>query len=303
MAVWRDPRQRLRYGLIALLILAVAALATFYIERQAGELGARFTERAEFFALVIADRAALYLSQHKHDELRLLAQTVALGNVVYVQVFTEGQLIVDERGPLAAGLELPPVEGLEPYAERRSSANLRYLEIIKPLPRLGSAMAQGYVRLGTSLEPLAQEIRGKLLLIVALSLASVVAGIALIIYLTRPAARAWQQERKLEGARPESHPGVSSLTLDDAAKRVLLRGEEVELSPREFELLKLLSSEPGRVFSNREILEAVWKGQGFATAKDVKQYVYLLRRKLEEDPRHPQLILTVRGFGYKLNEI
>ena len=76
IVAWKDPR-RFKYGLIALFPLVVAALAAFYIERQVREFGARFTERAEFFALAFADRAALYLSQDKQDELRLLAQAIA----------------------------------------------------------------------------------------------------------------------------------------------------------------------------------------------------------------------------------
>ena len=302
MSTFGKDLRRLRYGAVGLLVLSVAALSTFYIERQSRELAARFTERAELFALALADRAALYLSQDKQEDLRLLAQTVALGNVLYIQVLSEGQPVVDERGPSATGLVLEAVgEPLGARVERRSSNGLRYLEIIRPLPQLSPAMSKGYVRLGTSLRPLEREIHGEILFIAALSLVSVLLGAALILYLSRPAARAWQRTERPEGTQPLPRPAIPSLVVDDAAKRVLLRGEEVELSPREFELLRLLASAPGRVFSNREILEAVWKGQGFATAKDVKQYVYLLRRKLEEDPQHPRLILTVRGFGYKLN--
>lgn len=300
--LWKEPRRRFGYGLIALLILVVASLAAFYIEQQARELGARFTERAEFFALAFADRAAFYLSQGKEEELRLLAQTVALGNVLYIQAFSEGRLIIDERSRLAAGLELPTAEKpLKAGVERRSYAGLSYLEVVRPLPQLTSSVSDGYARLGTSLEPLEQEIRGKILFAAAVSLVFIVVGMALIIYLSRSAAAIRQRAGGSADARPMPQPTGYPLSLDDLQKRVHLRGKEVELSPREFELLKLLASEPGRVFSNREILEAVWKGQGFATPKDVKQYVYLLRRKLEEDLQHPRFVLTVRGFGYKLN--
>ncbi len=304
-------RRRLRSGLgsIVLLILVVAAIAAVYIERQAGERSARYIERAELFALAFADRAALYLSEGKIEELRLLAQTVALGNTLYIQVYAEGRLILDERGPLAEGLELAPIPS-EPSPttaslERRSSSGrLHYLEIVRPLPRLGSIATEGHVRLGTSLEPLERELGSEALFIAGLSLALILLGAALILYFTRPLVRRAASPAEVEvkaSARASASP--PALVLDDAAKRVLLRGREVELSPREYELLRLLASAPGRVFSDREILEAVWKGQGFATAKDVKQYIYLLRRKLEQDPRNPELILTVRGFGYKLNRI
>jgi DNA-binding response OmpR family regulator len=91
-----------------------------------------------------------------------------------------------------------------------------------------------------------------------------------------------------------------ALVVDNTSKRVFLNGAEVKLSPKEYELVRLLASEPGRVFSNEEILQAVWTGRRWATAQDVKQYIYFVRKKLEADPENPQFIITVRGFGYKL---
>lgn len=93
---------------------------------------------------------------------------------------------------------------------------------------------------------------------------------------------------------------VGELSIDDEKKEVRLRGQPVELSPKEYELLRLLASRPGKVFSHREILEKIWAGSDFASSEDVKKYIYLLRNKIEQDPEEPKLILTVRGFGYKL---
>ena len=94
---------------------------------------------------------------------------------------------------------------------------------------------------------------------------------------------------------------VGALSIDYLSKAVKRLGEPVELSPKEFELVSLLASSPGRVFSNQEILDSVWPDGYAATSKDVKQYIYLLRRKLEPDPENPSVIVTVRGFGYKLD--
>lgn len=90
------------------------------------------------------------------------------------------------------------------------------------------------------------------------------------------------------------------LSIDDVRKEVWVRDKQVSLSPREYGLLKLLASEPGRVFSNEEILAHLWPESTYATSQDVQKYVYLLRKKLEENPAHPKIILTVRGFGYRL---
>jgi len=93
---------------------------------------------------------------------------------------------------------------------------------------------------------------------------------------------------------------VGELEIDDSVKQVKLKGRTVSLSPKEYELLKLLASEPGRVFSHREIIAEVWQNKPFITSSDVTKYIYLLREKLEDDPENPKYILTVRGFGYKL---
>lgn len=93
---------------------------------------------------------------------------------------------------------------------------------------------------------------------------------------------------------------VGPLEIDDHRKTVRLHGQVIELSPKEYQLLKLLASEPGRVFSDEEILRKVWPEGSLASSMDVKRYIHLLRRKLEPDPKTPKLILTVKGFGYKL---
>jgi DNA-binding response OmpR family regulator len=103
--------------------------------------------------------------------------------------------------------------------------------------------------------------------------------------------------------KPSARPAlirVGDLEIDDSVKHVKVKGRTVSLSPKEYELLKLLASEPGRVFSHQEIIAEVWQNKPLITSSDVTKYIYLLREKLEDDPENPRYILTVRGFGYKL---
>jgi DNA-binding response OmpR family regulator len=100
--------------------------------------------------------------------------------------------------------------------------------------------------------------------------------------------------------QPPERWRVGELEIDDTQKCARLRGREVALSPKEYELLKLLASQPGRVFSDEEIIRHVWPEGGLASSTDVKRYIYLLRQKVEADPKNPALVLTVPGFGYKL---
>jgi len=94
---------------------------------------------------------------------------------------------------------------------------------------------------------------------------------------------------------------AGEVVVDDERKEVTVRGKPVALSPREFEILRLLTSRPGKVFSSAEILGAAWPDREGATVEDVKKYIHMLRRKIERDPAKPRIIVTVRGFGYRLS--
>ena len=95
---------------------------------------------------------------------------------------------------------------------------------------------------------------------------------------------------------------TGELVINDERKEVLVRGQPVSLSPKEFELLRLLASKPGKVFSTEEILAAVWPDRDAAAAEDVKKYVFMLRSKIERDPADPKIIQTARGFGYRFEQ-
>lgn len=97
------------------------------------------------------------------------------------------------------------------------------------------------------------------------------------------------------------------LVIDDERKEVWIGERCVTLSPKEYSLLSLLASAPGRVFSSQEIVDALWTEPSrvaghpsYATGQDAQKYVYLLRRKIEKDEAKPEIVLTVRGFGYRL---
>jgi DNA-binding response OmpR family regulator len=89
------------------------------------------------------------------------------------------------------------------------------------------------------------------------------------------------------------------INLDPARRRVLVEQHEVDLTFNEFELLYVLISNPGIVFSREALLSRVWKDQTFVTVRSVDTLVKRLRKKIERHPADPSLILTVWGAGYK----
>ena len=98
-------------------------------------------------------------------------------------------------------------------------------------------------------------------------------------------------------ASPE-YVAVGEVTLDAARHLVQVRGKSVELSPKEFNLLWLLTSNAGRVVPRPFIIDAVWGAEFYGDVKALDVYIRLLRRKIEADPDHPRLIETIRGVGY-----
>jgi DNA-binding response OmpR family regulator len=93
---------------------------------------------------------------------------------------------------------------------------------------------------------------------------------------------------------------VGDLEIDSQAHTVICAGRALDLSPREFDLLSLLATQPEKVFSTEEILAQVWGAEFVGQPQVVYVHIRWLRQKLESDPDHPQRILTVRGVGYKL---
>jgi DNA-binding response OmpR family regulator len=92
---------------------------------------------------------------------------------------------------------------------------------------------------------------------------------------------------------------IGQLEIDLTGRTVTVGGQPVELTPKEFDLLVLLASNPVRVFGRETLLEKVWGYDYLGDSRTVDVHIQRLRRKLEEDPHHPRYLLTVRSIGYK----
>jgi DNA-binding response OmpR family regulator len=92
---------------------------------------------------------------------------------------------------------------------------------------------------------------------------------------------------------------AGDLVLDPNTREVMLRDRAVELTAKEFELLRMLMAHPNRVFSRDALLEHVWGYDYFGSTRTVDMHISRLRDKIEDDPASPTFIVTVRGVGYK----
>lgn len=129
-------------------------------------------------------------------------------------------------------------------------------------------------------------------------------------YLTKPyrlrelLARVRAQLRRAYGSLASAGADilyVGELVVDRSRGTVSRKGQDIVLTPTEFRLLVYLAQHPGQVFSRGQLLEAVWGySPEHSDENTVKVHIRRLREKIEPDPANPEVITTVRGFGYKM---
>ncbi len=107
-----------------------------------------------------------------------------------------------------------------------------------------------------------------------------------------------RRSRRADAAVPDRLT-VGGVTVDAARHAVWVRGAEVAVSPKEFNLLRLLMAHAGQVIPRARIIDTVWGMDFYGDVKALDVYIRLLRRKIEADPDRPRLIQTVRGVGYR----
>ncbi|MFQ6001523.1 MAG: response regulator transcription factor [Anaerolineae bacterium] len=129
-------------------------------------------------------------------------------------------------------------------------------------------------------------------------------------YVTKPfsfaelTARVGAVLHRARRGKPTEAPRVyifDELVVDVDHKEVSVRGQPVDLTPTEFELLVCLAENAGRTLTHEQLLARVWGDDYFDTGY-VKRYIWYLRRKIERDPSNPEYIITERGFGYRLGD-
>jgi DNA-binding response OmpR family regulator len=92
------------------------------------------------------------------------------------------------------------------------------------------------------------------------------------------------------------------LRIDPARREVMIGERQVDLTPKEFDLLRLFASNPGRVFPRKYLLEKIWDYSYEGYDRTIDSHINRLRAKIEENPENPQMVLTVWGIGYKFSD-
>lgn len=106
--------------------------------------------------------------------------------------------------------------------------------------------------------------------------------------------------RLTAGAVPSRSIKMDDLEVDDGARLVLVKGNRVNLTPTEYKILRLLMEKPGRVLSNKQIYESIWKMAPIGADNIVAVHIRHIREKIEENPQEPRYLQVVWGQGYRV---
>jgi len=299
-----DERQQL--AIVAGTVVLVTALATILAVRgYQALLQETFRERGLSYVQAFAASASAWIEPLDIEMLRAASRFLLVGSASYVLIDRGGERIVDERTEEAKALELPGSGGSPvPVGETGLLSGSSILDVVVPLIVSGEAV--GTVRIGIGTASIATRCRA--LTMTAGGIAFGVDGLVLLLLfwghrgrIRRGHAAPGAGEPCADAVVPVEALVVGELRIDGATKTVTWKTQSVDLTPKQYALLDFLARRPDRVVSEQEIVDAVWAESPYADSKDVKQYVYLLRKRFAAvDPRSRKLIVTVPGFGYRL---
>jgi len=105
-----------------------------------------------------------------------------------------------------------------------------------------------------------------------------------------------------DGVKDEAPVVRGRLRIDPARREVTIGERQVDLTPKEFDLLRLFATNPGRVFPRKYLLEKIWDYSYEGYDRTIDSHINRLRAKIEENPENPQMVLTVWGIGYKFSD-
>ena len=289
-----------RWALPVLVGVVLVGLVCLFAVRDVSRYG---TEVRQTLRTSCLRRAAAFQTSVEQwvvrDDLRSIDAAVRLllmGSGLYIDVVVRGEAVA---GDADEGIDVAPVHAAgEPPASTTIRERSGAVEVEAPIALAGYPDAPiGFFRIGFSDEYATDRVRHRALIAGAIAAACwllCVGGVAFGVVRRAP-------EGDRGGGSDESVLCCGPLEIDRQSCAVRFGGRPVDLTPKLFELLCVFARNPGTVFSDDELLRAVWSDSAYAASSDVKQHIYLLRRKFSDvHPCPKALIENVKGFGYRL---
>ena len=285
------------------LLLVVATLvAAWSIYRfKVGEFSS-FEVQSTELADVFSRGSVRWISQSNAGALQSMTSILLAGSGQYVRIVVVNDVIVDEG---AESIEIPAlvhssleVDSVKPMAVARDGG----LDVVSPLSfpnRPGVNV--GYVQIGFSDNTVMSRVWKYMRLISGIAIGSW----AFLMVVSALLYRIFSLRRQLAVASSVTAPSgvirAGAIEIDTDASCVHLAGVRIDLTPKLFDMLAFLAMNAGKTCSDDELLQALWADSPYAAPNDVKQCIYLLRRRLRAGhPAPKQVVVNVKGFGYKL---
>jgi DNA-binding winged helix-turn-helix (wHTH) protein len=273
-------RQLLWFASGAVVVCTALGVALF-LSAYASLSREAFHDRTVTYARAFAVTADTWLARSQIDVVQTLAGVLAAGSVQWVEVMAPDGGTIATAGSRTASDTSPGVSVVE-----------------TPLPTVGGA-----VRMGVSDSAAVLVVRHAAYFSIGGALLFDAAIVAILAWALRGRRRPVDLEPAPAGGADDPRIVIGDLEILPSRCEVAYAGEPLRLTPKQFALLCVLASHPGKVFTEAEILAAAWPDSSYADAKDIKQYVYLLRRRLAAiRPEGRDVIVTVPGFGYRLGD-
>ena len=291
---------RRRWGLLVLLAVILLALVCLLATRHVSRYGADVwqTLRTSCLRRTAAFEASAeeWVVRDDSRSIDAAASLLLMGSGQYIDVVVRGEIIA---GGMDEGIAVEAIDAAaEPPLGITVQQRSETVEILAPIVLAGYPDAAiGFLRIGFAADYAADRVWRR-----ALTAGAVAAG----CWLACVAGMALAVARRARQAAPAvgSEGAVlrcGAIEIDRRSCAVRFDGQPVDLTPKLFELLCVFARSPGTVFSDDELLRAIWSDSPYAASPDVKQHIYLLRRKLADvHPCPKALIENVKGFGYRL---
>ena len=302
-AMRRPSLSHRSFAIVSLAVVVISAIGAFLAVRQYDDLlFEAFRDRSIAYVQAFVSSTRPWIDPLHPEMLVAASRMLLVGSALYVELLVEGETVVQEwvNEPIPRETMDPsPLLGVT--ADRRDLALGGWvLDVTVPLPAPSVDMVGGYGRVGIDSSAVRTQARNTALLAAAVTLLFDLLILGAIRWGLRD-SQSSSVVKEESGPEPRAPMIAGPLCIDADQKTITLSGDPVSLTPKQFSLLAFLAENMDRVCSDREILAAVWADSPYADSKDVKQYIYLVRRRLAKvDPNERNRIQTVPGFGYKL---
>lgn len=280
----------------ALLVLATG-LAVRDVKRYEARVLAALHTSCLRRTLALEASAETWIVRDDLESLRAAAKLLLMGSGLYADVVVRGELVVSDADADASVHPIDPAAAPPREPLLRTNAD-GTLEVLAPILLAGHPDDPiGVLRIGYSNAFAVETVRRR-----GLFAALIAGGGWILCGVSMATVVFWHRRRCSRTERGDAaviHCGP--LTIDRRGCTASFADRPIDLTPKLFELLTVFAESPGEVFSDEELLRRIWSDSAYAASADVKQHIYLLRRKMgtvHPDPK--ALIENVKGFGYRL---